>query len=251
MPKNVIRFAVTDDATGLRSAIWRIWQRPKDIYLIRRSDTQGQQKISLHHSRNCRLAQTAESAGGPRPADIAWKRRETPSSGFALAVCLYFPTTYLGRSQEPLPNDTLRIPAAPPGNATSVQVFFTRDDRTKIAGIMGTSARLISGIPMITGEFCGIACFDDSSWRDEDVIMPASHHESRELRFTARLPEGVERTILLSEHRRPDVEGEPLTIVERYGYAVVQGTPCVPLTEPHGTFSRTEVKRRSGHNEAL
>lgn len=240
MPKDVIRFAVADDTTGFHSASWRIWQEKKgDVYLSLRAGG-NQHKISLHVSRKCRYAESHESAGGPRKAHIAWTRPETPSAGLAYVICVVFPTSYLGKSREPLPSEILRISPAPLGNATAVQVFFTRDSPQLVTQNMGTTVRLLCEIPTPSGEFCGIACFNISDWQDVDIIAPASHHEGRELRFTAVLPEGMERTLSLMLPRIPDIEGAPLVLVERYGYAVAPGTPCVQLTEPHGTLSRSE-----------
>jgi hypothetical protein len=243
MPKNVIRFAVADDITGCHSASWRIWQKKKgDVYLSCRV-AGHRYKISLHVSRICRYAESKESAGGPRKAEIRWIRPETPSFGNVYAVNLLFPTNYLGRSQKPLEKEILRVPPAPAGNATAIGVFFTRDNPESVIRQMGTTAKLISEIPTSDKEFCGIAAFNFSGWQDLDIIVPASHHEMRELRFTAALPEGAERTFSLMLPRRPDLEGAPLVLTEIYGYAVPPGTGCVQLTEPHAMLSRSEIRK--------
>jgi hypothetical protein len=236
-----IRFAIADDAAKFRSAAWRIWQNNKgDVYLLRRA-TGHLHKISLHQSRICRYAE--ESAGEPRKADIRWKRSQTPSSGLACAVCMIFPTSYLGKSPEPLAPEILRVPPASLGRATGIQVFFTHDDPQTVTLQLGSVSKLVSDTPMPNGELCGIACFNISDWQDVDVIVRASHHEGRELRFTAALPKGMERTFSLTLPSRSDIEGAPLMLVERYGYAVAPGTPFVQLTEPHFTLSRSEVRR--------
>jgi hypothetical protein len=237
----MIRFAVAGDTSRLHSATWRMWQTKKgDVYLLNRA-AGADQKISLHHSRICRYAEI--TMGVPRKADIRWQRQETPVKGLSNALCMIFPTNYLATSEQFLPENILRIPPAPRGNATAIQVLFTRDNPQMVSDQLGTTAKLLSDVPMVSGEFCGIACFDFAEWQDEDVIVPASFHEERELRFTATVPEGVERTISLALHREPEKEGTPLVHIERYGYAVVPGAPCAPLTERHGTLSRSQVYR--------
>jgi len=93
---------------------------------------------------------------------------------------------------------------------------------------------------MPSGEFCGIHCFTAPDWEDVDIIVPASHHEQREMRFTARHPEGVERTISLMVPLEPSVENGALALVERHGYAVVPGMPFVRLSKQHYTLTRPD-----------
>lgn len=239
MADATIRFAVADDAAGLHSAAWRLWQNTHgDVYLVRRASGHLH-KISLHQSRICRYAESKDHAGEARKADIRWERPVTPSIGLTYAVTISVPTSYLGASSSRLPGKILRIPPASMGRATMVGVFFTRGGSRYVAEQLGTAARLLSDTPMPSGEFCGIACFNHADWRDFDIVVPASGYEDRELRFTAVLPEAVDRTFSLTIPMRPDNEGSPLRITEWYGYAAVPGTPCVPLTEPHGILSRS------------
>ncbi len=103
---------------------------------------------------------------------------------------------------------------------------------------IGTGGCLLSGAPMPSGEYCGLSCFLAADWQDVDIIMPASHHEKQEMRFTAALPMEAERAVSLILPLNSDPIDGSLALVERHGYRVVAGSPYVQLTENHYTLSR-------------
>ena len=198
-------------------------------------------KISLHEGdRICRYAQTLETAGGPRKAGIRWIRSDTPPTGLNYALYLSFPTNYLGKLAEPLPPGISRISPGPEGNAAVVGVFFSRERPNEITKRLGAAGCLLSHAPVPSGEFCGIHCFTAPDWEDVDIIVPASHHEQREMRFTANRPEGVEPTISLMVPLESSIDNGALALVERHGYAVVPGTPYVQLSKQHYTLTRSD-----------
>jgi hypothetical protein len=234
-----ISFVVASDTAGVSAASWFARQKKKgDVYVGSRSSGYLY-KISLHEgSRICRYAQTPETAGGPRKPGIRWKRSDPPPRGLNYALYLLFPTSYLRNLSQPWPPEISRISPAPDGSAAVVGVFFSRERPNEIVDRLGATGCLLSHAPTPSGEFCGIHCFTAPEWEDVDIIVPASHSEQRELRFTADHPEGVERTISLMVPL--EVENGALALVERHGYAVVPGTPYVRLSKQHYTLTRSD-----------
>jgi hypothetical protein len=221
-----LRFAVWDAITGNNSAIWFVSAFKSDVYVGTRAMGHVT-KISLHASGICRDAFTERHGVPPTLKDRVvqkWRRKPTPPAGTgegSRAIWLAFPTDYLGGTQ--LIDGVTRIEAAPSGQATFVEMFFTNENERTVIEAFGTTYNLIADTYLANGEAFVVRSSIDR-WDNKDLRMPASHHEHRDFYFTASLPPGVKRHLDI-RMSRPPKDDDALSITELSGYAVPAGTP--------------------------
>ena len=153
-----------------------------------------------------------------------WRRKPTPPAGTdegSRAVWLAFPTHYLGANK--LPPGVTRIDAAPAGQATTVEMFFTRETEPTVVAAFGTNYKLVSYTSLPNGEFFVIRSGFES-WVNRDRHVPGVLPGYNDLHFTASLPRGVTRHLSLELSSSPK-DNDALLITELSGYAVPAGTP--------------------------
>ncbi|SFN47645.1 hypothetical protein FEK33_17240 [Nocardia asteroides NBRC 15531] len=132
-PQNTVRFVVVAP-DGRRSAEWRVWtgsgkKVTDELYMTPRARA-GEFKFSLHSSNYAQLGHIEKARAAMRPGDQyatdRWEIPQVPIVGnWRAALCLWFPESELRQTPDgSLSSSVVKIPAAPPGQATAVIAAF-------------------------------------------------------------------------------------------------------------------------------
>ncbi len=193
---------------GVFSGEWRLWAtRHGDVYLASRSFAKDI-KVSFHQSGICRYAYTKEAgAPGTLPDRLMmrWRRPSLQPKGSALytrLAWLAFPADYLSRGNVAPRLGSTHIPAAPPGQATYVEVCLSPDSLSRIRQSLPNRAdmRIELHAALKDGQSLWVYSYH-AEWSGEDFQILASHglpgyrfnrleteHPHRPIRFAALLP---------------------------------------------------------------
>jgi len=218
-----IRFAVVSPE-GPRSSVWAVWAKNGQVYACHRS-MGGVQKIAFHTPLVCRHALTRERANLSARDRVAheWLRAETPPTGSgraSLALRLIIPTDYLSTQMRlERTEEVVWIPAAPSGECTVVELFFTRDDQAVFqAGAAAAARRVLAYARILEEEALAIASHI-AGCEFNGLRIPASHHEKRDLVIAATDPDDTGRPVRLTTFNHPK-NGEALELWEFGGFWV-------------------------------
>jgi hypothetical protein len=122
-------------------------------------------------------------------------------------------------------------------------MFFTREDALAVQWhfAMRGQRSLIDFMPLPNGEHF-VVCAHYDRWENRNILMPASHHEKRDLMFSAHDPNGTGRPIRLFLSNNPK-DGDYLKGQELGGYTISK-EQLAAFGHPFRTFSRREVLAR-------
>jgi hypothetical protein len=228
LPKKLeLRFGV-ERSDGYRSVTWKVWSNKNDVYLAQREGP-AWQKFSFHGSGNrCRHGFTSEyvkEQGMPlglsdRPL-TKWQRAPIPPvplSGSVVAE-LVIPTDFLSRLPDSPGKRVLRIPAAPTGHATIVDVLFTYDAEELIRGATFDDHPLgLAGYAHLpNGE--NVAVIYRYAEYDNKELRSPSTAGGRTFLFSPDDPMNTGRPVRIT-FSPLDVFGSATTIFELGGYAL-------------------------------
>lgn len=231
LPKKLkLRFGVTR-RDGYRSYTWKIEARKNDVYLAQREGPPWQ-KFSFHGSGDrCRFGFTDQyiKANGMPPGLTdrvltRWQKAPIPPlprSGSVVAE-LVIPTDFLSRlSAEPdgPGKRILWLPAAPPRQATVIDVFFTHDDEALIRGATFNDRPLnLFGYASLQGGEKVAVTWRYADYDGEPLRMPGSANGTT-LLFSADDPQNTGRPVRIT-FQETKVPTGTLTIFELGGYPV-------------------------------
>lgn len=236
----VVRFAVFSES-GARSLVWRLWLDKNDVYLTSRSMT-NIVKTSFHYSKGiCRHAET-KVGDKPREAIARWIRAPLPAPGKDRGVLLArisIPSDYLSTSlnSDP-PVDVIRLPSAPSGKATFVEVFLTKESLARVDALFpGGGSTLIARRSLMNGVTMGIR-YSHGHYDFKGIESPKADASSSvfgNLSFPEVDLWDTGRPIRMTLFHQPK-DGDALDILEIGGYdpdaavlsAITQNTPSLP-----------------------
>ncbi len=180
MSKNLLdlRFGIRAP-NGFVSSAWRTWvTRHGDVYLATRFMARIE-KYSFHRSGLCRSAFTNEH-GTPKTmndrAMFKWRRNVTPPAGsgrVARIAWIAFPTDYLSRPKAKERGEITWIDAAPPGNATYIELGFTAESETTVReSFSATGLRGVICYLPLPNEEALLIDYYHSDWKNDDLQVP-------------------------------------------------------------------------------
>jgi len=130
-----------------------------------------------------------------------WKRTDTPSPGSGRAsrvAWLAFPTDYLSQLNIQEKKKMLWIPAAPPGDATFVEIAFTAEDEFAVSSAFIDSNRTLISFTQISEAEALFVSSYHGDWQNSDLKSPSATNS-------------IFPDLLFSEHD-PALTGRPVRI---------------------------------------
>ncbi|BDT86444.1 hypothetical protein [Nocardia cyriacigeorgica] len=146
---NTLRFVIVAP-DGRRSAEWRAWtgsgnRVTNELYLAPRRRA-GEFKFSLHSNNYAQFGYVDRARDALRPGDRhaidRWELQPSPIlEGWRAALCLWFPESELREvSGTSLSASAIKVPSAPPGQATAVMAMIGTDaastDGLELVGVL-------------------------------------------------------------------------------------------------------------------
>jgi hypothetical protein len=208
----------------------RLWiTRDGDVY----ATTQGMggiEKYSFHKSGICRSAFTEEHGTPDTMTDrliFKWTRSETPpeSSGKASRVAwIAFPTDYLSRPQKEFKKQITWVHAAPPGDATHLELAYTCESETSVRSAFCSGDRhLLTYTPLPQGEAFLISYYH-ADWVNKDLRSPKGEKSVfPDLLFSADDPDDTGHPVRIRFGPRPK-DGDALVLRELGGFRETTNT---------------------------
>jgi hypothetical protein len=248
--RHELRLAV-GQPTGPQSSIWRVWSNGNEVYASVRSMA-AIEKLSFHQSGICRRAFT-EQYGNPSDlpdrATLKWKRATIKPEGFgqcSRVVMLGIPTDSLSAEIDSVQKPIIWIKPAPAGKATYLEFAFTREDEAAMQWqiiVKKGNRKIIDCLPLPNGNnFVVLAHYDQ--WDDRNVLVPASHHENRNLMFSSYDPNGTGWPMRVSIFTMSK-DNEVLMIRELGGYPI-SNKELSQFPRPFDKITRNQVWARKG-----
>lgn len=221
--KNVadLRFMVRS-ADSRHSSHWRLWITKKGDLYIATSGMAGIAKVSFHQSGIARYANTTEfsaSIGKERRPISRWLHPTVPKPGsgkFARLFGLSIPTDYLSKTEREVHPATVFISAAPPGQATFIEVGLTCESADVIVnGLAGADAGgMLLHSPIRPGAFAFVR-WVHAQWENQDLTSPSAHG-LRGIRFNAVEVVNPHRPLRITIQSMPN-DGDALLCTELGG----------------------------------
>jgi hypothetical protein len=214
----------------------------------------GMEKLSFHQSGICRKAFTSEQGipqGEVDRATLKWRRVATERQGmhrFSRVLSIECPTDFLSKLDETTDKPIVWIPPAPVSMTTFVEMGFTREDCLAIQWqLAGSGLRRLTGfLPLPNGEnFVVLAGYGRT--RTDNLLVPASHHQSKHLMFSRVDPQCIGRPSRLSLYNLTK-EKQMLLVQELGGYPILD-KDLAHFPEAYRTFSRKEVLAHGSKNK--
>jgi hypothetical protein len=190
----------------------------------------GIEKYSFHQSGICRSAFTKEHGTPDTMTDrliFKWKRSDTPpeSTGKASRVAwIAFPTDFLSRPQKELKKQITWIPAAPRGDATYLELAYTRESEVSVRSAINISGRhLLSYVQLPNSEAFLISDYH-ADWENKDLRSPKGEKSVfPDLLFSADDPDDTGRPVRIRFGPQPK-DGDALVLQELGGFPETTNT---------------------------
>jgi len=180
-----------------------------------------QDKFSFHQSKACHSAFYEEHV----PVSVAnrvmheWKRADTPPPECNRACMLFqlrVPTDYLSTALPTPSKNVSWINPAPIGKTRAVCVILTNDTEDRLRLDDGSFWNILAYEKLPNGEAVAVITYELSE-NENDVAIPASHHQRRHIIMSRHDPGRTGRPVRFYAQNKPR-DGDYQEVTEMGGY---------------------------------